>query len=97
MRSEFFRKIGRRVYVSSELGVFYPDEPRFAPDVLAVLDVEPGERKSWVVAQDGKGLSGGPTCNGATHVGARRRPPRSGSLASNAARSWSLPASNVRN
>src|SRR5688572_2964910 len=35
----FFRRIGRKIYVSSELGVFYPGERRFAPDVLAVLDV----------------------------------------------------------
>jgi hypothetical protein len=28
----------------------------FAPDVLAVLDVEPGERDRWVVSAEGKGL-----------------------------------------
>lgn len=52
----FFRRIGRRVYVSSELAVYYPGQPRFAPDVLAVLDVEPHERMSWVVQREGKGL-----------------------------------------
>jgi hypothetical protein len=52
----FFRSIGRKVYVSSELGVFYPNEPRFAPDILAVLDVEPHRRQKWVVAAEGKGL-----------------------------------------
>ncbi len=52
----FFKRTGRRVYVSAELGVFYPGEPRFAPDVLAVLDVEPHERNRWVVAKEGKGL-----------------------------------------
>ncbi len=52
----FFRRIGRRVYVSSELGVYYPGQPRFAPDVLAVLDVEPHERDKWVVSHEGKGL-----------------------------------------
>lgn len=51
-----FRRIGRKIYLSSELGVFYPNEPRFAPDVLAVLDAEPGERSSWVVVNEGKGL-----------------------------------------
>ncbi|MBK8481816.1 MAG: Uma2 family endonuclease [Proteobacteria bacterium] len=52
----FFRRIGRKVYLSSELNVFYPGEPRFHPDVLAVLDVDPGERDKWVVSQEGKGL-----------------------------------------
>src|SRR5688572_33509148 len=41
---EFFRKIGRRVYVSSELVTYYPGEARFCPDILAVLDVEPHDR-----------------------------------------------------
>jgi Uma2 family endonuclease len=52
----FFRQIGRKVYVSSELAVYYPKEPRFAPDVLAVCDVEPTDRMKWVVADEGKGL-----------------------------------------
>jgi Uma2 family endonuclease len=52
----FFRRINRRIYVSAELGVYYPDEPRFAPDVLAVLDVEPHDRVKWVVSSEGKGL-----------------------------------------
>jgi Uma2 family endonuclease len=53
---EFFRSIGRRIYVSSELVTYYPDEPRFCPDILAVLDVSPHERTSWVVSHEGKGL-----------------------------------------
>jgi Uma2 family endonuclease len=53
---EFFRRIGRRVYVSSELVTYYPGEPRFCPDILAVLDVEPHDRSSWVVSREGKGL-----------------------------------------
>jgi Uma2 family endonuclease len=52
----FFRQIGRKVYVSSELAVYYPKEPRFAPDVLAVCDVEPTDRMKWVVADEGRGL-----------------------------------------
>ncbi len=52
----FFKRIGRRVYISSELAVYYPGQPRFAPDVLAVLDVEPHERDKWVVAHEGRGL-----------------------------------------
>lgn len=52
----FFKRIGRRVYVSSELNVYYPGQPLFVPDVLAVLDVEPHERAKWVVQHEGKGL-----------------------------------------
>jgi Uma2 family endonuclease len=52
----FFRRTGRKIYLSSELSVYYPAERRFAPDLLAVVDVEPHERSSWVVATEGKGL-----------------------------------------
>ncbi len=52
----FYRSTGRGVYLSSELGVYYPDEPRFAPDLLAVVDVEPHKREKWVVSAEGKGL-----------------------------------------
>lgn len=53
---DFFQRIGRKIYVSSELGVYYPDEPLFAPDVFAVLDVEHRDRTNWVVNEEGKGL-----------------------------------------
>ncbi len=53
---EFFRRIGRQVYLSSELATFYPGEARFCPDILAVLDVESHDRNSWVVSQESKGL-----------------------------------------
>lgn len=53
---EFFRRMKRRVYLSSELPVYYPEERVFAPDILAVLDVEPGERDRWVVSAEGRGL-----------------------------------------
>jgi Uma2 family endonuclease len=52
----FFKRTGRKIYRSSGLAVFYPAERRFAPDLLAVADVEPHERSSWVVAAEGKGL-----------------------------------------
>jgi Uma2 family endonuclease len=52
----FFRRIGRRIYISSNLAVFYPGERRFAPDVIAVREVEPHDREKWVVATEGKGL-----------------------------------------
>jgi len=52
----YFRRTRRKIYLSSELAVYYPAERRFAPDLLAVTDVEPHERTSWIVAQEGKGL-----------------------------------------
>lgn len=52
----FFRRIGRRVYLSSNLPVYYPAERMFAPDLIAVLDVDPGERDKWVTSFEGKGL-----------------------------------------
>jgi Uma2 family endonuclease len=52
----FFRRIGRKIYISSNLAVYYPGERCFAPDVLAVRDVEPLDRESWVVATEGRGL-----------------------------------------
>jgi Uma2 family endonuclease len=52
----FFRRIGRKIYVSSSIAVFYPGERVFAPDLLAVLDVEPHDRKSFTVSREGKGL-----------------------------------------
>ncbi len=52
----FFRRAGRRIYLSSEIGVYYPGERRFSPDLLAVLDVEPHDRMTWAVDQEGKGL-----------------------------------------
>jgi Uma2 family endonuclease len=52
----YFRRIHRKIYVSSELAVYYPNEPRFCPDVLVVRDVESHERMKWVVAAEGKGL-----------------------------------------
>lgn len=52
----FFRRVGRRVYVSSELVTYYPGERRFCPDILAVLDVEQHDRTSWIVSREGRGL-----------------------------------------
>ena len=52
----FFERIGRRIYVSAELPVYYPGERMFAPDVLAVADVDTQQRKHWAVSHEGKGL-----------------------------------------
>lgn len=53
---EYFRRLRRRVYLSSELPVYYPGERMFGPDVLAVLDVDPHPREKWVVADEKRGL-----------------------------------------
>ena len=52
----FFRRIGRKIYVSSNLAVYYPGERCFAPDVIAVRDVEARDRERWVAADEGKGI-----------------------------------------
>jgi Uma2 family endonuclease len=52
----FFSRQGRRVYLGSELPVYYPGERRFAPDLVAVRDVETHPRSKWVVSHEGKGL-----------------------------------------
>lgn len=52
----FFRSAKRRVYLAAELPVYYPNAPRFAPDLLAVLDADDHERMKWVVSGEGKGL-----------------------------------------
>jgi len=60
MLEDFFSRIGRRIYLGTELPVHYPGERVFAPDFLAVLDVEdPGhddQRMAWVVVDEGRGL-----------------------------------------
>jgi Uma2 family endonuclease len=55
LRSYFTRQ-RRKIYLAAELPTYYPAEPRFAPDLLAVLDAEDGERDKWVVSAEGKGL-----------------------------------------
>lgn len=52
----FFQQQRRSVYVSAELAVYYPDEKRFSPDLLVVLDIDPHPRMKWVVSAEGKGL-----------------------------------------
>lgn len=53
---EWYRRRGQSVYVAAELTTYYPGEPRFAPDVLAVRDVRVHDRMKWVVSAEGKGL-----------------------------------------
>jgi Uma2 family endonuclease len=52
----YFARQGRRIYVANELPVYYPAEPRFAPDLVVVFDVEDRERNKYVVSAEGKGL-----------------------------------------
>jgi Uma2 family endonuclease len=52
----FFSRLGRHVYIAADLAVYYPDERRFSPDVLAVFDVDPYTRMKWVVSAERKGL-----------------------------------------
>ena len=53
---EFFRRTGRSVYLGSELPVYYPDEPVFAPDLIAVLDVPTHPRDHWMVSAEKRGI-----------------------------------------
>jgi len=52
----YFTRQRRRIYLAAELPIYYPAEPRFAPDLLAVLDAEDVERNKWAVSAEGKGL-----------------------------------------
>jgi len=52
----YFSRQRRRVYLGSELPVYYPAERRFAPDLVVVLDAETHPRSKWVVSHEGKGL-----------------------------------------
>ena len=52
----YFKQQKRRVYLGTELPVYYHGERRFAPDLLVVLDVEPHLRGKWVVSHEGHGL-----------------------------------------
>lgn len=54
--ARFFRATGRRVYISSDMSIYYPGEPRFAPDIFAVLDADSHPRRSWIVQNEGRGL-----------------------------------------
>ncbi|MEN9580506.1 MAG: hypothetical protein RJA70_3515 [Pseudomonadota bacterium] len=54
--SRWFRERGKGVYVSGNLPVYYPGQRMFSPDVIAVLDVDPHPRDSWIVSREGRGL-----------------------------------------
>ncbi len=52
----FFRRRGKGLYVGCEITVYYPDQPRFCPDVFVAFDVDGHPREKWVVDFEGKGL-----------------------------------------
>ncbi|MFT3768387.1 MAG: Uma2 family endonuclease [Minicystis sp.] len=52
----YFQRIGRRVYLACELPIYYPGQPMFAPDLIAVVDAEVKERATWTVSAEGKGI-----------------------------------------
>ncbi len=52
----FFKGRNRKIYLSCDLAVYYPNEAMFCPDLLAVLDVDDHHRNKWVVNHEGKGL-----------------------------------------
>lgn len=58
--SDFYDRIGRHVYLATDLPVLYPGEAAFCPDLIAVLDVEdPGvadTRPWWMVSREGRGI-----------------------------------------
>jgi Uma2 family endonuclease len=53
---DYFRRLRRKVYVGSNLPVYYPGERMFSVDALAVLEADDGLRDSWVVSAEGRGL-----------------------------------------
>lgn len=56
MLREFYGRTKRRIYLAAEMASYYPGQRVFAPDVMAVRDVELHPRMSWVVAKEGKGI-----------------------------------------
>ena len=52
----YFSRQRRRIYLAAEMPTYYPGEPRFAPDLLAVFDRDDVPRSKWTVSEEGKGL-----------------------------------------
>lgn len=55
---DHFQRCGRKMFLACELGVLYPGEDAFAPDLLAVADVADAERDrdSWRVVDEKRGI-----------------------------------------
>lgn len=52
----FFQRSGKSIYVARSIPVYYPGEPMFSADLIAVQDVATHPRNSWMVSKEGKGL-----------------------------------------
>lgn len=50
----FYRRTRRKAYVSSELCVYFPNQPALIPDLFVVFDIEPKDRVKYVVSAEGK-------------------------------------------
>ena len=53
---DYFRRTRRPMYVGGDMGVYYPHEAVFCPDVFAVLDAGAHPRSSWNVLAEGRKL-----------------------------------------
>ena len=55
-----FDRVGRGIFLACELPVFYPGVSPFAPDLIAVVDVDSvparESRRRWVVATENRGI-----------------------------------------
>lgn len=49
-----FAETDPTMYVSSEMGVFFPGEPRVIPDLFAVPGAGTAKRTSWIVTTEGR-------------------------------------------
>jgi Uma2 family endonuclease len=52
----FFGGGPRSIYIAGNLPIYYPGEPMFSPDLIAVTDVPTHFRSSWVKSAEGKGV-----------------------------------------
>lgn len=55
---DHFGRVGRRVFLATELCVLYPGQPAIIPDLLAVMDVADLERErdTWRVIDEARGI-----------------------------------------
>jgi Uma2 family endonuclease len=53
---DHFSRSGRAVFIANDLAVYYPKEPVFSPDIMAVVDVGMHDRMRWLVSEEGRGI-----------------------------------------
>ena len=66
----FYRRTGGSLYIACGLAVYYPGEPHFSPDLLAVQGVASRPRDGYLVEREGRGLD---LCIEILHHGDRKR------------------------